>query len=168
MVREPEKTDWRADHAGAERDGNFVKPIFSVKDPQGKEQGSAEGENRCRCETWAAATPDLLQQVAAEAAPRIGAVLTGIRVAHDKADPEQPVQPRRPRSWSPDVTGAPGDGDQSLTQQMRARLAVLGPVVLTTASGRRFRRAGSGQGRADPEAAGTRGDPVDRQDRGGR
>ena len=37
-----------------------------------------------------------------------------------------------------DVTGAPGDGNQSLTRQMRARLAVLGPVVLTTPTGADF------------------------------
>ena len=36
------------------------------------------------------------------------------------------------------MTGAPGDGDISLTQQMRARLAVLGPVVLTTPAGADF------------------------------
>ena len=37
-----------------------------------------------------------------------------------------------------DVIGAPGDGTATLTQQMRARLAVLGPVVLTTPAGADF------------------------------
>jgi hypothetical protein len=31
-----------------------------------------------------------------------------------------------------DVTGAPGDGDQALTKQIRQRLASLGPAVQTT------------------------------------
>jgi hypothetical protein len=37
-----------------------------------------------------------------------------------------------------DVTGAPADGNQSLTRLMRARLAMLGPVVLTTRTGADF------------------------------
>ncbi|HEX5327501.1 MAG TPA: hypothetical protein VFW75_12590, partial [Acetobacteraceae bacterium] len=38
----------------------------------------------------------------------------------------------------PDVTGAPGDGDSTLTHQMRAKLAALGPAVQTTAAGADF------------------------------
>jgi hypothetical protein len=107
-----------------------------VQDPQGKEQGSAEGE-RVPLAAWANADHALMQQVAAEAAPRIGAVLTSIRIARDKADPAS-LYNRPAKVQVADVTGAPGDGDQSLTQQMRARLAVLGPVVLTTPAGADF------------------------------
>lgn len=128
MVRQPQRTDWRV-LTRAERDGDAVKPVFSVQDPQGKEEGSAEGE-AVPLEAWFTASPALLQQVAAEAAPRIGAVLTSIRVAQNKADPNS-LYNRAAKVLVPDVTGAPGDGNQSLTQQMRARLAVLGPVVLT-------------------------------------
>ena len=39
MVRAPEKTDWRL-ITRATRDGDFVTPLFSVQDPQGKEQGT--------------------------------------------------------------------------------------------------------------------------------
>jgi hypothetical protein len=135
MVRQPEKTDWRL-VTRAERDGNGVKPLFSVQDPQGKERGSAEGE-LVPLAAWANADPALIQQIAAEAAPRVGAVLTSIRIAHDKADPGS-VYNRAAKVEVVDVAGAPGDGDQTLTQQMRARLAVLGPVVLTTPSGADF------------------------------
>ena len=135
MVQAPEKTDWRL-ITHAERVGGGVKPLFSVQDPQGKEHGSAEGE-AVPLQVWANADHALLQQVAAEAAPRIGAVLTSIRVAHDKADPGS-LYNRAAKVLVTDVTGAPGDGDQSLTHQMRARLAVLGPVVLTTPAGADF------------------------------
>jgi hypothetical protein len=135
MVRQPEKTDWRL-VTRAERDGNGVKPLFSVQDPQGKERGSAEGE-LVPLAAWANADPALIQQIAAEAAPRVGAVLTSIRIAHDKADPGS-LYNRAAKVEVVDVAGAPGDGDQTLTQQMRARLAVLGPVVLTTPSGADF------------------------------
>jgi hypothetical protein len=135
LVRAPEKTDWRL-VTRAERDGNAVRPLFSVQNPQGKEEGSAEGE-LVPLQAWANADPALMQQVAAEAAPRIGAVLTSIRVARDKADPNS-LYNRPAKVMVAAVTGAPGDGDQSLTQQMRARLAVLGPVVLTTPAGADF------------------------------
>jgi hypothetical protein len=135
LVRAPEKTDWRL-ITRAVRDGGSVTPMFSVQDPQGKEEGTAEGE-KVPLNAWANADQALLTQVAAEAGPRIGAVLTGIRVAHDKADPGS-LYNRPAKVLVADVTGAPGDGDATLTQQMRARLAVLGPVVLTTPAGADF------------------------------
>lgn len=135
MVRSPEKTDWRL-ITRAERDGDGVRPLFSVQDPQGKEEGSAEGE-LVPLEAWGNADQTLLTQVAAEAAPRIGAVLTSIRIARDKADPGS-LYNRPAKVLVAEVTGAPGDGDESLTQQMRARLAVLGPIVLTTQTGADF------------------------------
>lgn len=135
MVRTPEKADWRL-VTRAERDGDYVTPLFTVQDPQGKEQGSAEGE-KVPIKSWADADPALLQQVATEVAPRIGAVLTSIRVAQDKANPSS-LYNRAAKVDVADVIGAPGDGNIALTQQMRARLAVLGPVVLTTATGADF------------------------------
>lgn len=135
MVRRPEANDWRL-VTKAQHVGNFVTPLFSVRDPQNKEQGSAEGD-KVPLGAWADATPELLHQIAGEAAPRIGAVLTGIRIAHDKADPGS-LYNRAAKVQVADVTGAPGDGDAALTAQMRARLAVLGPVVLTTSTGADF------------------------------
>jgi hypothetical protein len=135
LVRTPDKADWRV-ITTAKRDGDFVTPMFSVQDPQGKEKGTAQGE-KVPVEAWANADKALLDQVAAEAGPRIGAVLTGIRIAHDKADPGS-LYNRAAKVLVADVTGAPGDGDLSLTQQMRTRLAVLGPVVLTTPAGADF------------------------------
>ena len=49
LEREPQKTDWRV-VTTAQRDGKFVKPIFTVKDPQGKERRRARRGNRCHCE----------------------------------------------------------------------------------------------------------------------
>jgi hypothetical protein len=135
LVRAPEKTDWRL-ITRAEHSGDDVRPLFSVQDPQGKEQGVAEGE-RVPLEVWAEGGPALMKQIADEAAPRIGAVLTSIQLARDKTDPGS-LYNRAAKVMVADVTGAPGDGDVSLTRQMRARLAVLGPVVLTTPAGADF------------------------------
>jgi hypothetical protein len=135
MVRQPKSTDWRV-ITRAQRDGDSVTPTFSVEDPQGKEQGVAQGEP-VSLQAWSEGSPNTMQQVAAEAAPRIGAVLTSIQVARNKADPNS-LYNRPARVMVANVTGAPGDGDLALTQQMRARLAVLGPVVLTTPTGADF------------------------------
>jgi hypothetical protein len=130
MVRTtPEKTDWRL-ITRATQANNMVNPEFSVLDPEGKEEGKAVGEP-VPVADWASASPELLRRIAAEAAPRVGAMLTGIRVAHEKADPNS-LYNRPAKVMVADVTGAPGDGNVALTRQMRARLAVLGPVVLTT------------------------------------
>ncbi len=135
MVRTPADTDWRL-VTRVEHDGAFVTPMFSIQNPEGKEEGVAQGE-QVPLSAWAHADQALLTQVAAEAGPRIGAVLTSIRVSHDKADPGS-LYNRAAKVDVADVTGAPGDGNVALTQQLRARLAVLGPVVLTTPSGADF------------------------------
>jgi hypothetical protein len=135
IARAPEKTDWRV-ITTAKQVGDSITPEFSVQDPKGKEEGTAEGE-KVPLQTWANADPALMQQIAAEAGPRIGAVLTSIRLARDKADPGS-LYNRAAKVLVADVTGAPGDGDAALTRQMRARLALLGPVVLTTATGADF------------------------------
>ena len=135
IVRTPNKYEWRV-IIRSEQNGGSVTPMFSVEDPQGKEQGIAQGE-KIPLQAWANADTALLKQVAIEAGPRIGAVLTSIRVAHDKADPGS-LYNRPAKVLVSDVVGAPGDGDATLTHQMRARLALLGPVVLTTPTGADF------------------------------
>ena len=135
LVRTPDKNDWRL-ITRAEHKGDVVTPMFSIQNPQGKEEGVAQGE-QVPFDAWAHADPALLTQVAEEAGPRIGAVLTSIRVSHDKADPGS-LYNRAAKVDVADVTGAPGDGNVTLTQQLRARLAVLGPVVLTTPAGADF------------------------------
>lgn len=129
MVRQPQKTDWRLITHATEIN-HMVRPEFSVIDPDGKEEGKAVGEPIPLAE-WAMASPALMKRVAVEAAPRVGAVLTSIRIAHEKANPNS-LYNRAAKVMVAEVTGAPGDGDEALTRQMRERLAVLGPVVLST------------------------------------
>lgn len=135
IVQQPDSVAWSLT-TRAEHDGDYVTPLFSIRDPKGQERGTAEGE-KIPVATWANADPALLKQVALEAAPRVGAVLTSIRAAQDKANPNS-LYNRPAKVMVADVTGAPGDGDAALTQQMRARLAVLGPIVLTTPAGADF------------------------------
>ena len=135
MARVAQKTDWQL-VTRAEVRGQDVVPMFTVRDPKGEEQGSVEGAAIPQAD-WAMANDSTLRAAAVEAAPKIAATLTGIRIARDRADPNS-LYNRPAKVLVADVTGAPGDGNQVLTQQMRTRLAALGPVVLTTPAGADF------------------------------
>ncbi|MDR3536295.1 MAG: hypothetical protein P4L71_07325 [Acetobacteraceae bacterium] len=128
-------TDWTL-VGRAEQRGGTVVPVFTVRDPQGKDKGNAEGAP-VPTPAWAAADPATLQQTAVEAAPKIAALLTSIQTAIVQADPNS-LYNRTAKVMVADVTGAPGDGNTALTREMRRRLGLLGPVVQTTAAGADF------------------------------
>jgi len=141
------RADWRLVATATQR-GATVVPVFAVLDPQGKDRGQTEGA-AVPIAAWAAATQATLHQSAADAAPKIATLLTSIETTREMADPNSLFN-RRAKVMVADVTGAPGDGDTSLTDQMRTRLALLGPQVQTTASGADF--TVQGQVRAVPIA----------------
>lgn len=128
-------TDWRVDTRTEQRDETMV-PLFDIRDPSGKILGTAEGAALSRKE-WTAAASDTLRAVAIDAGPKIDAVLTSIRVARDRADPDN-LYNRPAKVLVAEVIGAPGDGNQTLTRQMRMRLASYGPVIQTTGTGADF------------------------------
>jgi hypothetical protein len=129
------RTEWRLVATASQR-GVTVVPAFTVLDPQGKDRGKTEGA-AVPVAAWAAAAPETLRQAAAEAAPKISALLTNIEIARQMADPNSLFN-RRAKVMVANVTGAPGDGDESLTDQMRTHLALLGPTVQNTAAGADF------------------------------
>jgi hypothetical protein len=135
MAQPAEKTDWQLEASAQER-GDTIVPEFVVHNPQGQTEGTVEGAP-IPLPAWAAADPATVQGAAQEAAPRIAATLTGIRIARDRADPNS-LYNRPANVMVDEVTGAPGDGDESLTRQMRQHLATLGPVVQTTPGGADF------------------------------
>lgn len=129
------RTDWRLVATASQR-GATVVPEFTVLDPQGKDRGKTEGA-AVPTAAWAAAAPTTLHQSAADAAPKIAELLTGIETARQMADPHSLFN-RRAKVLVADVTGAPGDGNDALTRQMRTHLALLGPTVQTTPDGADF------------------------------
>lgn len=135
FARSAQKTDWQL-VARAETRGNTVVPIYVVRDPQGALEGTAEG-SPVSAAAWADGRPETLRDAAADAATKVSGLLGGIRTAREKADPNS-LYNRSAKVMVGDVTGAPGDGNQSLTRQMRTRLALLGPVVQTTTIGADF------------------------------
>jgi hypothetical protein len=129
------KNDWQL-VTSAEQRGTTVVPVYGVKNPKGEDKGKAEG-SPIPIEAWAAASPAVLQQAANDAAPKVANLLSGIQAAAQRADPNS-LYNRIAKVQIVPVTGAPGDGNASLTKQMRAHLASLGPVVQDTADGADF------------------------------
>src|SRR5262245_56520606 len=123
--------DWQL-VATAEQRGMTVVPVYRVLNPEGEDKGGTEG-SAVPTEAWSTASADMLDQAAREAAPKITALLTGIQ----HADPNS-LYNRAAKVLVATVTGAPGDGNPALTQQMKTRLAALGPLVQDTASGADF------------------------------
>jgi hypothetical protein len=130
-----QKGDWRLVMT-AERRGSTVVPSFVVQNPKGEPQGQAEGKP-VPMSAWAAAQPATLKQAADDAAPAIADLLTRIEAAIRQSDPNS-LYNRPARVLVEQVSGAPGDGNESLTRQMRQRLSQLGPLVQDTANGADF------------------------------
>jgi hypothetical protein len=131
----PGTDDWRlAVHASIR--GDTVVPIYSVFDPRGKDQGTTSGAPVPTAD-WSAASPATLKAAADSAGPAIATLLTHIEAALMQADPNS-LYYRAPHVMVAAVTGAPGDGNFSLTAQMRAKLSHLGPVVQDTPEGADF------------------------------
>ena len=135
QARRPQPTDWQL-LARADQRGGRVVPIFTVRDPAGAEQGSTEGAPVLAA-VWAASDPGLMRQIAAEVAPKVSALLTSIRIGRDRADPNSLFN-RVAKVMVADVTGAPGDGNQSLTRQVRTHLAEYGLLLQTSKDGADF------------------------------
>lgn len=120
----------------AKNQGQTIVPVYTVRTPQGKDAGSIQGPP-VPLAAWAAATPATLERVAGDAAPRLTAMLARLNTTLQAADPNSLLN-RQARVAVPEVTGAPGDGDVSLTHLMRMRLSKLGETVLDSPPGADF------------------------------
>ncbi len=135
VADELRKTDWRLITTAEQRPSGVV-PMFRVLDPQGKDKGTAEGAP-VPTQSWADASPATLENAAADAAPKIAGLLDNIQTVVLRADPNS-LYNRHAKVEVAKVTGAPGDGNLSLTKQMKTHLAALGPSVQDTDSGADF------------------------------
>ena len=149
--------DWQLVATAEQRGGNVV-PLFRVLNPKGEDKGNTEG-SPVPTQVWAAAARDTLDQTALEAAPKISSLLTGIQ----HADPNS-LYNRIAKVEVATVTGAPGDGNVSLTKQMKAHLVGAWTGGAGRRQRRRLHRAGQCAHGADRRQPAAGGDPVDRQD----
>ena len=129
LARVPRKTDWRL-AISAERRGEQVVPRYAVQDPSGRELGAIDGAP-VAATGWTSGTPEILGQAAKDALPKVLALMTSIRATRDRADPNSLLN-RIARLYVPEVTGARGDGNPTLTRLIRTRLAEFGPLVQVT------------------------------------
>jgi hypothetical protein len=127
--------DWRLIATAEERAG-VVTPTYTVLNPKGEPQGRAQGAP-IPARAWARADPATLNQVADAAAPAVANLLTNIEAAVQQADPNS-LRNRPAKVTVANVTGAPGDGNFSLTRQMKQHLAQQGPIVQDTMDGADF------------------------------
>jgi hypothetical protein len=127
--------DWSL-RTRAEQHGGAVVPTYTVLTPKGDEKGTTEGPP-VPTPAWADASAATLQQAAKDAAPKIASLLTGINTATQRADPNS-LYNRVAKVQMVPVTGAPGDGNASLTREMKSHLSKLGVVVQDSAKGADF------------------------------
>jgi hypothetical protein len=140
----PRKGDWElsvdAPPAAASASPAEVTPRFTVTDNEGKPRGAVSAA-AVPAAAWDSGDPTTLGLVAKTMAPRIASLLSGIDLAEHEADPNSLVNRRAHVRLMP-VTGAPGDGDAALFDQMTRELGALGPIVQTDAKDADFTVAG--------------------------
>lgn len=140
--------DWRL-VLTAEIKGDTVVPTYTVVDPKGKPQGNSEGPP-VPASDWAAGQPATFKAAADAEAPKILALLNGIEAQEQQSDPNSLLN-RPPKIFFAGVTGAPGDGNTSLTREMTTRLPNLGDVVQDTMKGADFSVAGQIKTAPEPD-----------------
>ena len=136
----PTRGDWRL-ALTASVQGQSVVPTYTVFTPRGAVRGRTSGKP-VPASAWANADPATLKTVAEEAAPDVAAMLTGIQAAIRQADPNS-LMHRPARIWLSGVTGAPGDGDATLTQAIGDQLRGLGDVLVKDGHGADFTVTGT-------------------------
>ena len=125
---EPAPGDWRI-VLSAHLDGGTVTPTYTVVDPKGASQGAVTGPP-VAASAWAAGDPVSLKAAAGAEVPQILSLLTSIQAHEQQSDPHSLLN-RPPKLFFAGVTGAPGDGNASLSRLMIARLPTLGDIVQT-------------------------------------
>ena len=117
----------------AELQNGSVVPSYTVMDPEGRPQGSSQGPP-VAAQDWAGGQAATLKAAADAEAPKVVAMLGGIEARRELSDPHSLLN-RPPVIYFKGVTGAPGDGNSSLTRQITTRLPGLGDVVQDNAKG---------------------------------
>jgi hypothetical protein len=131
FAQKPQRGDWVLG-VGAALTGTTVTPAYSIIDPRGHVQGSLTGAP-VSSQAWANGDATVLNAAATDAGPQLAALLANIDAALKESDPNS-LYNRPPRLEFSGMTGAPGDGDDSLAKQMRQDLANLGVILVSQRS----------------------------------
>jgi hypothetical protein len=125
-----------------EAEAGLVRLTYSLAGPDGKQIAATGGPRPVPAGAWAAAAPETLRAVAADAAPAIARMLGAVEARTRDAAAGEIVQ-RLPTATLPAITGAPGDGARSLDRALRAALEREGVVVAPDGAQAEFRVAGA-------------------------
>ena len=120
------KGDWRL-IASAEMAHAQVTPRYTILNPAGVKIASLDGLPE-PASSWARGDAGVLQSAAEDVAPKLATLLTSIDAAQKQHDPNS-LYHRPAKVAVLGVDGAPGDGDSSLSHQMRLQLPLLGVIV---------------------------------------
>jgi hypothetical protein len=127
FAQKPQRGDWVLG-VGATLNGSTVTPHYSIIDPRGRVQGNLTGAP-VPSKAWANGDAAALDAAATNAGPQLAALLSNIDAALKESDPNS-LYNRPPRLDFSGVTGAPGDGDDSLAKEMRQDIANLGVILV--------------------------------------
>ena len=127
FAQRPQRGDWVLSVSAA-LNGSTVTPSYSIIDPRGHVQGNITGLP-VPSRAWADGDATALNDEAANAGPQLAALLSNIDAALKESDPNS-LYNRPPRLEFSGLTGAPGDGDASLTKEMRQDIASLGVILV--------------------------------------
>jgi hypothetical protein len=127
FAQKPQRGDWVLG-VGATLNGNTVTPAYSIIDPRGHVQGNLTGAP-VPSQAWADGDATVLTEAAANAGPQLAALLSNIDAALKQSDPNS-LYNRPPRLDFSGITGAPGDGDDSLAKEMRQDIGNLGVILV--------------------------------------
>lgn len=111
--------DWHLAVAATLR-GDVVVPNYRILSPSGQVRGRRDGAP-VPTAAWSGGDPALLRSNAALAANEVNAMLLDLQAAQAQADPASLLN-RPARIYFSGVSGAPGNGDMELSQQMAALL----------------------------------------------
>lgn len=129
IARGADRGDWQL-RITADLQKDEVIPRYTVIDPDRHPQGSVVGKP-VAAKAWADADPAVLEQAAAEDAPKVAVLLTEIdgRIKH--SNPAS-LMNRPAKVWFEGVVKAPGDGDRLLASAVRKDLPDRTLVLLPT------------------------------------
>jgi hypothetical protein len=121
-----EPGDWQL-RMTASLQGSEVQPHFTVLDAGGHTKGDVNGDP-VPASLWSQGDPETLHKEAVAAAPQIVGLLRSVDAAAKQSDPNS-LYNRPARIYLAGVTGAPGDGDRSLTMELRQKLPDTGDML---------------------------------------
>ncbi len=116
--------------------GNTVVPTYTLINPKGGHSGDVAG-HPVPAAQWAQAAPAAFQDAAVQAAPEVLAMLRSVDATIKQSDPNS-LYNRPARIYFTGVTGAPGDGDTSLSRLMRRKIPDTGDQLVDRAGAADF------------------------------